>query len=121
MSHKIVHIELSAADQTVAARFYSEVFGWQITPIPEMNYTTFMPAAEPAVGGGFSQVDEHTPAGRVLVYIETDDIEKSFAKIEANGGKRMEPPMEIPGVGAIATFLDPTGNLVALIKPAEGM
>jgi hypothetical protein len=78
-----------------------------------MNYRTFMPAAEPVVDGGFSQVDEHTAAGRVLVYIETDDIERSFARIEANAGKRMEPPVEIPGVGAIATFLAPASKLMA--------
>ena len=121
MSHKIVHIELSANSTKDAAKFYSDVFGWKMTEFPEMNYTTFMPAEDSPLGGGFSPVGEFTPAGRILVYIETDDIEESFAKIEANGGQRLQPPMEIPGVGAIATFSDPTGNLMALLKPSGEM
>jgi len=34
----IVHVEIPAADQTAAGTFYQQLFGWKITPIPEMNY-----------------------------------------------------------------------------------
>jgi len=119
MSHPIVHIELSAKDHKEAGKFYSSVFGWELREFPEMNYTTFS-SGEDAVGGGFSPVSEEYPTGTVMVYINTDNLEATIKKIEANGGKLVTGKYEIPGVGHMATFNDPTGNLVALLQPVEG-
>ena len=110
--HPIVHIEFSAQDREAAAQFYSEVFGWQIQQIPEMNYATFEAKGGP--GGGFNPVSEKNPAGTVLVHIASDDIEASLAKIESLGGTILVPKTEIPQVGWFAIFVDPTGNQVAL-------
>ena len=116
--HHIIHIEFSAKDHEEAAKFYSTVFGWKTTAFPEMNYTTF--EAEGGSGGGFNPVSENNPAGKVLVYIRTDDIEATLAKIEKHGGKTLNPKFEIPTVGWMAVFSDPTGNAVALLQPLEG-
>jgi len=113
--HPIIHVELSAKDHREAARFYSEIFGWKTKEYPEMNYTTF--EAEGGTGGGFNPVSENNPAGTVLVYINTDNLEETLAKIEARGGKTLEPGFEIPTVGWMAVFQDPTGNKLALLKP----
>jgi predicted enzyme related to lactoylglutathione lyase len=80
-----------------------------------MNYTTF--SAEGGTGGGFNPVGENNPAGTVLVYIHTDDLKASVAKIEANGGKILIRNYDIPTVGSMATFQDPTGNTLALLQP----
>jgi hypothetical protein len=120
MSHPIVHIELSANNHKEAARFYNTVFGWELRDYPEMDYTTFT-SGEGAPGGGFNTVGEGNPAGTTVVYINTDDIEASLAAIEANGGKGITPPMDIPGVGTMLHFVDPTGNRMSLLKPvAQG-
>ena len=111
--HPIVHVEIPAADLVQAGDFYSQVFGWQVEHIPQMGYTVFQ--AEGGPGGGFTKVDEQTaPVGRVLVYIHTDDIDGSLARIEANGGVAVAPKTEIPGIGWFAVFTDPTGNRLAL-------
>ncbi len=115
--HPIVHIEFSASDREATAQFYSDVFGWQIQHMPEMNYTTF--ESEGGPGGGFNPVNDQNPAGTVTVYIQADDIKASLAKIEAKGGKIILPKTEIPGVGWFAFFADPTGNQVALYKRKE--
>jgi predicted enzyme related to lactoylglutathione lyase len=112
--HPIVHIEISAKDREKAAKFYDDVFGWHVEQIPEMNYATFNPGEGP--GGGFNPVTKENPAGTVLVYIGTDDIEASLAEIESAGGKIVAPKMEIPGMGWFAIFQDPTGNNLALYK-----
>ncbi len=39
--HHIVHVEFSAEDREAAGKFYSELFGWEVEQIPEMNYATF--------------------------------------------------------------------------------
>lgn len=116
MSHPIVHIEFSATDHRAAARFYAEVFDWVTQEYPDMKYTTFE-GPEGSTGGGFNNVSEDYPAGTVLVYINTDDVNATLEKVEAAGGKTIVPKFEISGVGHSAIFTDPTGNWVALLEP----
>lgn len=116
--HPIVHIEFSSRDRAESAKFYSQVFGWKTQDMPEMNYTTFDTGKQP--GGGFNPVGDQMKAGDVFVYIGTDDIDATLAKIESAGGKTVIPKSEIPGVGWIAFFTDPTGNMVALYTDLEG-
>ena len=118
MSHPIVHIEFSANDHEEAGQFYSDVFGWETEEFPEMNYTTFA-GPDGSVGGGFNPVSDDAPAGTVMVYIGTDDLASSLQRIEAHGGKIILPNYEIPGVGTMAVFSDPTGNKVALLQAIE--
>ena len=74
MSHPIVHIELSSINHKEAAKFYADVFGWEMSDFAEMHYTTFL-SGENAPGGGFNDVQEGNPAGTTVVYIHTDSIE----------------------------------------------
>ena len=119
MSHPIVHVEFSAGDLKAASQFYQEIFDWQMQAFPEMNYVSFNWGAEDA-GGGFNPVQEGYPAGTVIVYIQTDDINATLEAVGERGGETLEPPMPIPGVGQIAIFRDPTGNRVGLIQPGDG-
>jgi predicted enzyme related to lactoylglutathione lyase len=82
-----------------------------------MNYTTF--EAEGGSRGGFNPISEDDPSGRVLVYINTPDLEKTLKKIEVEGGKVLLEGYDIPGIGTMATFNDPTGNIVALLQPLQ--
>jgi predicted enzyme related to lactoylglutathione lyase len=95
-----------------AAKFYSDLFGWKVEQIPEMNYATF--EAEGGPGGGFNPITSGNPAGTVTVYIDTDDIERDLARIEKLGGEILMHKTEIQGVGWFAMFKDPTGNQLAL-------
>ena len=114
-THPIIHIELAADDPTASAKFYADVFGWKTEEMPEMNYVTF--DAEGGPGGGFNPTDnDDTNPGDILIYIQTEDIEASLAKIEAAGGKTLLPKSEIPGIGWYALFADLTGNRVGLYK-----
>ena len=111
--HPIVHVEISAHDREAAGKFYSDLFGWNIQQIPEMNYATFDYGVE-GVGGGFNLVREDNPAGTVVVYVDTDDIDADLSKVEKLGGKIVAKKSEIPGMGWFGMFTDPTGNLIGL-------
>lgn len=108
----VVHVEIPAANTEAAGKFYHDLFGWKIEPVPEMNYTMW----ESGSGsyGGFPQVSDDNPVGRVMVYIHSDDIEADLKKVEKLGGKILQPKMEIPGTGWFGIFQDPTGNALAL-------
>ena len=118
MSHPIVHVELSADDLQAASQFYREIFDWEMQSFPDMNYVTFSWGAENA-GGGFSPVREENPAGTVIVYVQTEDIGGTLDAVNERGGQTLLPPMDVPGVGQIAIFSDPTGNKVGLLQPGE--
>jgi len=112
-SHPIVHVEIPAHDPAAAGRFYADLFGWAIQSMPEFDYHTF--AAQPGPGGGFPKVDDQTfKPGDVTVYVGTDDIGATLAKVEALGGKTLLPKTEIPNIGWFAFFSDPTGNRIGL-------
>ncbi len=116
MAHPIVHVEISANSHQEAAKWYADIFGWETQEFPEMNYSTASTGAGSA-GVGFNPVGQ-MPAGTITPYISTDDVEAHLAKITAKGGSVLMPAQPIPGVGTIAIFRDPTGNMVGLLKPA---
>jgi len=115
--HPLVHIEFSAIDREAAGKFFSDVFGWEIQQIPDMNYAMFNSGED--VGGGLNPVSDTNPAGTTLAHIGTNDIEATLAKIEAHGGKMTVPKTEIPGMGWFALFNDPTGNTIGLYQAME--
>lgn len=112
----IVHIEIPAADNDVAGRFYKDMFDWKYEHMPEpMAYTTFEAGN---TGGGFISLEQAEP-GDIYLYIASDDIEADLAKIEKLGGKILESKSEVPGFGWYAIFTDPTGNKLALWTSAQ--
>ena len=108
----IVHVEIPAMNVEGAGKFYESLFGWKLMPMPEMNYTMWEDGS--GSGGGFPQVSDENPAGQVLVYIASDDIEADLKKVEKLGGKVLHPKTEIPQMGWYGVFQDPTGNVLAV-------
>ncbi len=113
-NHTIVHVELSAKDRKALAKFYQDVFGWEVEHVDQMDYTTFK--AGDGVAGGFNPVSDTTPAGTVTVYINTDDVTRSLQAVERAGGKMLVPESDIPGMGKFGLFRDPQGNMIGLYK-----
>lgn len=116
-NHPIVHIELSAKDRETLGNFYASLFGWKVEQIPDMNYAVF--EAEGGPGGGLNPVSEQYPEGTVMVYVQTDDIDTTLARVEELGGQLTAPKQDIPGVGWIAFFKDPSENQLALLQPTN--
>jgi predicted enzyme related to lactoylglutathione lyase len=120
--HPVVHIDIPASDPQAASKFYAEAFDWNIqTPPGYEDYPMFQSEGGP--GGGFVRlgvmqgiVDK---PGDVLIYLNTDDIEASLAKVTALGGKVLQPKTEIPQVGWWAAFSDPSGNKIGLFTDTQ--
>lgn len=111
-NHPIVHIEFSSKDREATGKFYSDLFGWKISQVPELTYATF--EAEGGPGGGFAPISKINPEGSTLVYVDTDDIEASLARAVSLGGKILVTKTEIPMMGWFGVFQDPNGNAVGL-------
>ena len=109
----IVHVEIPAVNVEGAGKFYESLFGWKLQHMPDMNYTMFE-AGDGDEYGGFPQVSDENPAGQVLIYIASDDIEADLKKVEKLGGMVLHQKAEIPQTGWFGVFQDPTGNVLGL-------
>jgi len=109
--------DLSTSDLTAAKALYGELFDWSFFDAgPDFGHYTMA----------------HTPNGRAAaalapkmpgqeqspvvwtVYWGTSDMEATIARIEANGGRLMFPPMDIPDTGRMAIAFDPEGAAFGL-------
>ena len=109
---EITHIEIPADDIDRAKRFYSAVTGWEINDTPDFpNYHMFRTA--PQAGGAIGKRGENVgPALRI--YITVDRLEDAAAAAEANGGRTVVEPVDIPGMGRYCAVVDPEGNEIGL-------
>ena len=119
-NHPIVHIELWNSDPEATAKFYSELFGWEIdrSPMPEEAGGEYLQGLTGGDAGvAYPQADgQMANPGDVLVYVQSDDIAATLAKVESLGGTVVVPESEIPGTGWFGIFVDPAGNRLALFK-----
>ena len=108
----IVHVESPAANVESAAKFYQELFGWKMQHIPDFNYTMWADGS--GFGGGSNVASEENPVGKVLVYIDSDNIEAEKKKAAQLGGKVLREKTEIPGSGWFGIFQDTEANVIAI-------
>jgi uncharacterized protein len=124
----VVHFEMPADDSQRMADFYANAFGWQaeITG-PEMGgyvlVTTTetgdngMPKTPGAINGGFYKKSEDMPAQHPSLVIQVDDLEEAIQKVNQAGGRILNEPDDIPGVGRFVYLADTEGNVVGMLQP----
>jgi uncharacterized protein len=116
MENPVVHFEILGGDGPSLAAFYQDLFGWALRDVPMPGYDAyaFLPAPDRGIGGGVGQLDSGGP-GFVTVYVEVTDPESVLDRAVQAGAEVVLPVTELPGVGAIARFRDPQGNVVGLV------
>ena len=119
--NEVVHFEIPVDDIGRAGKFYKTVFGWQLTPMKEMEYTMVqtteldenrMPKKPGAINGGI--VKRRRNYRNPIVVIAVPDIKEALALVKKNGGKVVGKKMEVPKMGWSAYFKDPEGNVIGL-------
>lgn len=116
MGSPVVHWEIAAKNSGLIRDFYAAAFDWKINANNPMNYGIVVPNKKVGIGGGIAQADENMPGPSVTFYIEVKDLQETLARIESLGGRTVVPPMEIPDMVTFATFADPEGNVIGLVK-----
>jgi predicted enzyme related to lactoylglutathione lyase len=111
MAGKVVHIEVPAADADRASAFYSGLFGWEIgaSSMPDFDYRMFRSAEDQ---GGAVMASEK-PGSGFVVYLDTDDIDASIAKVRDLGGTA-DDKQAVPTFGWFAACKDTEGNSFSL-------
>jgi uncharacterized protein len=119
---KPAYFDLTVRDIAVARPFFEQVLGWKFERFPmpfEYYRITAGDPSEPGIDGGVGAIkDAPISAGRPLVNltIPVPDLDQIIGKIEACGGKIIEPKMPVPGIGWYATCAEPGGLMFGLMQ-----
>ncbi|MGO4202466.1 VOC family protein [Rhodococcus sp. TAF43] len=128
MSGRVVHFEVPFDDGDRARSFYKVAFGWNVTEMPELEYTgvstgpvedSGMPNEPGYIGGGMFRRADQDPQGPVIT-IDVPDIDAALAKIESLGGATVSAKQPVGEMGFAAYFRDTEGNVMGLWETAKG-
>jgi hypothetical protein len=114
---RVVHFEIDAKKPENAIPFYEKVFGWKIEKWKgPVDYWLIMTGKEkePGIDGGLSKRTEVQPS--TVNTINVPSVDEYTKKVKANGGKIVKPKLAVPGVGWMAYFKDPEGNVWGMMQ-----
>ncbi|MBK8954960.1 MAG: VOC family protein [Saprospiraceae bacterium] len=116
MNHRIVHFEIPCDHPESVMKFFSDVFGWQFSQFGNMDYWSVSTGdpSTPGINGGL-MAKKH-PDQPIVNTIQVESVEAHSTKISAAGGTIVVPKMAIPGVGWLAYFKDPDGNIHGIFE-----
>jgi hypothetical protein len=120
MSGRVVHFEIPFDNAERARAFYFAAFGWEITPMEELDYTlvTTGPSGEQGptepgfVNGGLAHRSSELSTPTVVV--DVDDIDAALVEINELGGSTVAGRQEVGEMGYAAYVRDSEGNLLGL-------
>jgi predicted enzyme related to lactoylglutathione lyase len=132
--NRVIHFEIHSTDPLRAAKFYGDVFGWEISEweIPGVqlpdeyrywNVTTG--SGSSGINGGlvFRRGQGPVPgqdANAFVCTIEVESLDGMVEKAVAAGAVVATPKMPIRGVGWLAYLTDPDGNTFGLMQEDSG-
>jgi predicted enzyme related to lactoylglutathione lyase len=117
---KFNQVMIGSEDPERLGEFYAQVldrpadmkedrmYGWQF------GETTFLAVIEHSEVKGRAAEPQ-----RIIVNLETPDVQGEFDRIKGSGATVVKEPYELQGMW-IATFADPDGNYFQLMSPWEG-
>lgn len=112
--------EIPVHDMERAITFYEAVFDTRLQRHTIDNFEmAWFPWNEDARGAGGTLAksgDQYTPSHEgVLIYFSSEELSRELNRVEAAGGRVLQPKTEItPEIGYMALFEDTEGNRLAL-------
>jgi uncharacterized protein len=112
-------VDLATPDVEAAARFYGEVFGWEV---PERPNSAEMGGYRRAIKNGkdvagvMPLMQEGQPPAW-STYVSVEDADATAAAVTANGGTQVAEPMDVMDLGRMAVFTDPEGGFFGIWQP----
>ncbi len=108
---QIDYVEWPARDLASTKAFFQHAFGWTFEDYGP-DYAAF---TEQGISGGFFTADaaSTTAGGGALIVLYATDLEATQARVEAAGGRILQPIFSFPG-GRRFHFSEPSGNELAV-------
>jgi predicted enzyme related to lactoylglutathione lyase len=120
--------ELRTRDPLGTRAFYAGVLGWTAKVVAqddaarpptagEKSYTLFTVRGQEVAGAEELEADDPTrQRPGWFTYVQVDDVDEAAQKAIKHGGKVMQAPFDVAGVGRMAEIEDPEGNRVGLVS-----
>jgi len=108
--------ELHTTQPTQALSFYEKVVGFTHRSIDMGPGSKYHILSRDGVDRG--GVADHLSGGaHWLPYVAVDDVDRAIASARRRGARIPAGPEDIPGIGRFGLLEDPTGALLAVMKP----
>ncbi len=114
MANTFVHFEIPVDDVARAQAFYKKVFGWRYETYEAFEgYSGVLTSDEEgALNGGM--MAREMPNQTLVFYINVDSLDATLDTLRDAGGEIVAEKMPVPGMGWMAHFRDPEGNVFGL-------
>ena len=123
MEHTIVHFEIPADDLERAAKFYRELFGWDVSKwsgsaaeeywmVKTVPENAAKAPEHQGVNGGLMR--RMMPGQPPVNYVGVESVDDYSRKAERLGAKVVMGKTPVPGMGWFAQLKDTEGNVFAL-------
>ena len=111
----ISYLRVPASEPRRSAAFYEAVFGWRVDA--DRKVPSLEDGSGHVIGHFMADLPVAGEAG-VLPYVFVDRVDETLEKVIAQGGEVVSPPYP-EGNLRVATFRDPTGNVIGVWQRAS--
>jgi uncharacterized protein len=116
--------ELATSRPDVCRAFYGRIFGWQTQEVDLGDFGTYSVLMHEGQGiGGMLHMDEADGEQAISFwtsYVAVEDVDALAEEAMKAGGTIKLPPTNVPELGRVAIIADPTGAVLAVIRPDDG-
>jgi len=127
MAGEIVHLEIPSRNFERSAAFYGKLFGWRTDGVQSGGHLLFEIPSSPSIDGpnGESMTGSWirsalAQASGPLPFVAVDDIDKTLAEAERQGGRVLVPRLALAGKAQFGLLADLDGNVIAVIERPGG-
>ena len=113
-SNPIVWWELATHNQEKSAKFFQDVFGWDLALDESVGFYKMQHDPPRITGGGIFTL-KRAKLPFVSLYIQVEDIHAKAKEVEEHGGLIKDPPFEISPGTWLCLFNEPSGVEFAMI------
>jgi hypothetical protein len=104
-----------------AQAFYDEVLGWRAESWGDSGYHMILAGDTlDTMIGGYAEPASDRQKPHWISYVSVEDVDAAAEAAAANGGKVVEAPHDLPGIGRAARIADPQGAELCLFKNDAG-
>ncbi len=130
MPQSLAHVSFLVRDYDEALNFFTDVLGFRVvedSPLPGgKRWLVVTPPGSRSASLLLAQADDpaqllqvgHQAAGRVFLFLHTDDFWRDYRLMQASNVKFLESPRQ-ESYGTVAVFEDLYGNKWDLLQPAD--
>jgi predicted enzyme related to lactoylglutathione lyase len=110
--------EVVTSDPELTKTFYTKVFDWSVSCVPQGDLGTYWMLNNGSVGVAGVRPAPPLPTHQAfwLCFVAADDVDESALRAEQLYGRVLTDPLDVPGFGRFSTLADPLGGVFAILK-----